>query len=495
MNTLLRNASLLLLKEQDWINGNLLIKDGKIASVGEFDIRNLEINDVIDLNGKLVMPGMINAHSHSYTGLLKGTVDNVPLDLYMLLAIAGGAYRSTDEIYASTMINALQMLKFGTTAIIDHFSQRPYQVIEGINAAAQAYKDLGIRATIAPMFADKNYYETVPLLPGELPQNLRIKQGARSQTPEEFGEVCVEAIKGWHSRDGILRIMMGTDGPQRCSEKLLKITKDIEENYEVGWHTHILEAKTQAVMANKLYGKGLIEYLDQLGMVNERTSFAHFIWVSEKETEITKERRANIIHCPSTALHLGSGVTPIDLLLRNGLKVAIGTDGGNCGNLSMFEKVRLTALLHRVGQPDYQQWISAKDALRIALEGGARAMLLKDSIGSIEVGKDADLSIINLKNVLWQPINDIVNQLVFGENGSSVETIYVKGRKIFDKGKSLLVDEENIVARAMAAVERLKKDNREAFELAKKQIPYFRNMYLRTVNEDLGYNRYTRPLL
>ncbi|SDK94624.1 amidohydrolase family protein [Natronincola ferrireducens] len=495
MVTLLKNGKFLNLKEENWIQGDILIKDGKIADMGNIDTCNLEINETIDVSNKLIIPGLINAHVHTYAGFLKGTIDSVPLDIYMLLAMAGGSFRSPREIYVSTMIDAIQMLKTGTTSAIDHFSQRPIQAIEGIDAAAQAFIDVGMRATIAPMYSDLSFFETVPLEIGELPQELKGKAKGPIQTPKEYAELCREAIEKWHGKDGLIRIMLGTDGPQRCSRELLDFTKGLEEQYKIGWHTHVLEAKTQAIMSHRLYGKGLIEYMDELGLINERTSLVHFIWVSEKEIDIVKDRGANVVHCPSTALHLGSGITPVDQFIQKGLNVAIGTDGGNCGNLSMFEKIRLAALLHKVGQPNYDHWITAIDALKMNLNNGARAMMQRDEIGSIQVGKEADLAILDTTSMLWQPINNITHQLVYGESGSSVEMVFVKGKKVIENGKAVFVNEEDIISEAREAVERLQWDNKEAFELARRQMPYLKKMYLRTVKEDVGFNRFTRPLL
>ena len=477
VKTLIKNATIYTGVSSELIEGHLLIEDGRISNIGTFDIPT-DISETIDATGKVVMPGLINAHAHSYTGLLKGTVDNVPLDIYMLNAIAGGSYRSPEEIYVSTMMQALEMLKSGTTSVIDHFSERPKSSIEGIGSVVQAFADSGMRATIAPMYADKSYFETVPMKDGEFPDELKGKSTGKPQGPEEYIEVVEEAIQKFHGYQDKIRIMLGTDGPQRCSEELLRLTGELENKYKVGWQTHMLEAKTQAVMGHKLHGKGLVEKLDELGLINERTSFVHFVWASDKEAQIVIDRGANMIHCAYSNLILGSGIANVFTYLKNGMKVAIGTDGGNCGNVNMFEKIRLSTVLHRVNEIDYEDWLTAEEALELSLRGGSRAMLQEKEIGSLEIGKQADFLILDTRNTYWEPVNHIIRQLVFYETGSSIESVFVAGQKVVHQGKSLLVDEVEMMKQARDAAARIQRDNKAAFELVTKQAPYFREMYL-----------------
>lgn len=483
MKILFKNANILMYN-YDFIKADMLIEGGIIKEIGDIFIGQ-DIDKVIDATDKVIIPGLVNAHSHSYTGLLKGSVNNVPLDIYMLGAIAGGSFRSNEEIYLSTVIDTLQMLKSGTTSVIDHFSERPRVSMDGIDSAVKAFVDSGMRATIAPMFADKSYFETVPMEEGEFPQELIAKSNDKPQTPEEYIEVCDEAINKYHNYKDRIRITIGTDGPQRCSDRLLRLTADIENKYKVGWHSHILEAKTQAVMGHRLHGKGLVEKLDDLGLINERTGLVHFVWASDKEAQIVIDRKANLIHCPSSNLFLGSGLPNISRYLKEGMNIAIGSDGGNCGNLNMFEKIRLASLIHRINNQDYDDWITAERALKMALEGGSRAMLLEDKIGSLGEGKKADFLILNTRNATLEPINDLLKQLVYYENGSSIESVYVEGIEVIHNGKSTLIDEDEIISRAKIATERIKKDNKKAFELAAKQEPYFREMYYKIANEKI----------
>lgn len=488
MSILLKNALYLKPDCRTWAEDDIYIEGEHIKAIGSAAAEYTP-DETIDCTGKAVIPGLINSHAHSYTGYLKGTIDNVPLDIYMLYAIAGGSFRSEREIYVCSLVEGLQMLKRGTTSVIDHFSQRPSISLSGLDADADAFKKLGMRARIATMFADKGFFDTLPLKDGELPRELLPKGGGKPQSIDEYiAEVEKAYLK--YSGDEFIDIILGTDGPQRCSDELLIKHAELERKYKMGWETHILEAKTHAIVSRSFYGKGLIEHMDELGVLNERTALVHHVWVSDAELECVKRADATVVHCPSSNLHLGSGVAPVDLYRKRGIDVALGSDGGNCGSLSMFDQIKLTALLHDVSHADYEQWFSASDALEMDYRGGAK--LFGRNIGRIETGACADIAIIDIDNILWQPVNDMTRQLVYYENGSNVDTVIVGGRKVLEHGKSLFVDEGELIAEAKELCEKLRKDCAGAMALVEKQIPYMRAMYLREIRRDIGFNRFIR---
>jgi 5-methylthioadenosine/S-adenosylhomocysteine deaminase len=294
-------------------------------------------------------------------------------------------------------------------------------------------------------------------------------------SPEEYFDL-MKNIMEKHNGKGKVNFVVGVDGPQRCSDELMKMTAKFVQEHDCGWHTHILETKTQAIASYNRYGKGLIEYIDDLGLLNPKTSFVHYIWVTDIERELVRKNQVNIVHCPSSSLHLGSGVAPVDQLVKEGNKVAIGTDGGNSGNLNMLEKIRLTADLHNLAQPDYDYWLSAKQSLQMCYDNGSRVMMRND-IGKIDVGYAADLVFINTNNILWQPIRDITTQLVYMETGQNIVRVMVDGVTVVKDGKSVLVDEQSLISEAMEISEKLSSTTKEAFIRLEQQHPYFRNMY------------------
>lgn len=486
MKKLITNATYLT-KDYSWKTGNILIEEGKIA---QLDSDMVAVDEIIDASSQVVIPGLINAHSHSYTSFLKGTIDNVPLDIYMLHAFAGNTVRNPREIYVSTQLEGLQLLKFGVTSTFDHFMMRPKATFEGMESAASAYLDCGIKANIAPQYSDLPFTDTVPFEQDELPSEFHSLPSSMSH--EEYFDLMKKVMDKYNGKSNV-DFVVGVDGPQRCSDELMHKTADFVKSHECGWHTHILETKTQAIASYNRYGKGLIEYIDELGLLNKKTSFVHYIWVTDVEKELVRKNQVNIVHCPSSSLHLGSGVAPVDQLVKDGNKVAIGTDGGNSGNLNMLEKIRLTADLHNLAQPDYDLWLSAKQSLQMCYDNGSRVMM-RDNIGKIEVGYAADLVFIDTMNILWQPVRDIMTQLVYMETGQNIVRVMVDGETVVKDGKSLLIDEQALIQEAIEMSEKLSATTKDAFVRLEQQHPYFRKMYLREIKKDIGMNRFIRPV-
>jgi cytosine/adenosine deaminase-related metal-dependent hydrolase len=490
MGTLIVNALYLSNDFKSFTNGEIYVEDGLIKKLGKFKHKSLNITHKFDGSKYIIIPGLINSHSHSYTSFLKGTINNVPLDIYMLHAFAGNTERSEREIYVSTVLEGLQLLKFGVTTNCDHFMMRPVNTIAGWNAAAKAYRDCGMRANIAPQFSDLPFTDTVPFLKGELP--FEFKSKPTNMKPNEYFEMLKNAVDKYNKSDDI-KFLVGVDGPQRCTHDLMKQTAAFELKYKVGWYTHILESKTQAVSSYKKYGKGLIEYINELGLLTERTSFVHYVWANEIERKLVLDNKVNIVHCPSSNLHLGSGITPVDQLINDGNKVAIGTDGGNSGNLNVLENIRLTARLHNVANPDYETWLTPDTALRMAYENGAK-VALRNNIGKIKEGFKADLVFIDINNILWQPTRNLLNQLVFSESGQNIKHVMVNGKFVIKNGISTKIDETALISEAKIMTSKIIKATKKNYLNLKKQLPYFKKMYLREIKKDIGFNRFSRTI-
>lgn len=486
MSILFQNATWPSPDNRSWERGDILVEGEAIRALGSGVCEARTAAETVDCTGLLVIPGLINAHTHSYTGFLKGSVDAVPLDLYMLLAIAGGSERTAREIYISTLVEALQMLRAGVTSAVDHFSQRSILTPEGISAAAQAFEDAGMRVNLALMYADLPFFDSLPLKEGELPMELRGPSGP-SQPPEEYIALAGQAHRA-HS-GGRVRVMLGTDGPQRCSDRLLELTGALEEAYHMGWQTHALESKTQVISARRRFGRGLVEQMDAMGLLNERLSLVHGVWLSPEEIELVGRRGAALVHCPSSNLHLGSGVAPVRQYLDHSVPVALGSDGGNCGATGMLEQLRLAARLSRITDPDDEKWLTAADALTMDYKGGARVMGRTD-IGAIRVGAQADLTLLSTGDLDWQPAGDLTRQLVYAESGRHVRAVYVAGEQVMRDGVSTRVDEADVMGEALEIAARLRRENEPRFRLAERQMPYLRTMYRREMARDVGFDRF-----
>lgn len=480
MNIILKNGRILDIMNGTISLGDIIVAEGMIDAVGTVD-GDAEQSEVVDLEGKLVIPGLVNAHMHSYAGLAKGSIDNVPLDIYMLHAIAKSNRRTERDVYISTAVEAIQMLQFGTTGVVDHFANRPEHTMEHLDAAVQAYQDVGMRACIAPMYSDLEYMHTVPFTMDEFEHAKGTMGSSSVQSVEEYLEVCIAAARKWNSSNTAVKIMLGTDSPNRCSEKLLEKTGEAMVRHNLGWQTHLLEAHTQSVFALNKHGKSAVRHLKDMGLLNDRVSFVHYVWGTQDDHKVLAESGVNVIHCPSSNLHLGSGICPVNRLRSLGIPVGIGSDGGNCGNLNMWEKNRLVALLHRVDTPEYRDWITALDVLQMNTLNGARAMLEDGKTGRIEPGYKADLVVIDIENSLWQPAGNMVNQLVFSETGSSIDKVIVGGRVVADTKRILGIDTAMIFEEAKVIVDRYKKDNEQQYDVLEKQVQVVDGMYRRVM--------------
>ena len=478
--------------------GEVWIEDGAIVAVGPAGATapppGAAAARHIDAKGRIVMPGLINAHAHSYGALLKGTVDVKPLDIFMLHVIAANADRSAREVTVSALVDCISMFRTGTTAVIDHFSHRPATTSEALGAVMAAYGEAGMRAMVAPMFSDLPYIETVPLDARALPAEVReayANQGRPALAP--YFQVIEEGLEEASQYDGLVNVLLGVDGPQRCSPELLEMTADFQGRHGLGLHTHMLESKTQAVMAGEV---GYVRRLLELGIINDKSSFAHFIWCAEDDIAAALEAGVTIIHVPGSNLMVGSGICPLLKLRRAGLAVAVGTDGANCAVPSMFEKLRLACLLARVTEPEFEDWLGARDTLKMVMAGGARAFGRSGGtagdIGVLKPGARADVVVLDPGSHWHRPVGDVWNHLVYYESGGGVRTVVVDGRVVMEDGRLLTIDEEAVLAEAEEIVLRQRQAPGAPGAGIAAQYPAFHDMIVQTLEAEGGLARFAK---
>ena len=495
----IRNATVVTLDAQRRVidPGDVVIADGRIAAVGPSgQVRPDEPNStlVIEAKDRIALPGLINAHVHSYAGLLKGTVDRTCLDVFMLYVTAASAERRPRDAYLSAMIGCIEMLRTGTTGVLDHCPNRPLHRPELLDAEFQAYSDSGMRAALAPMFGDLPYLDTVPIQVGEMPEELaKGLRGERLDRAAYFA--CMRHIlKTWHGREGRLGVLLGVDGVQRCSDELLRETSAFAAEHGLGLHSHMLETKTQMVMAPARHRDGFTGYLAELGLLGDKSSLAHFVWASDRDIEIVRDAGATVVHAPASNLFTGAGIAPVQKLRRAGIPVAIASDGVNTGNMLMLEKTRLAAMLARSTEPDYEKWFDAGDALEMATVNGGRALGYGGALGRIEEGQIADLVLYDTRGTQLLPRIDPMRQLCFYESGSAVETVVVGGEVVVRNGRLTRVDEAALLAEANEAALRLLHDNKGGIGLAAQRIPHIHTMVQRVMAEPCGVHRFASAI-
>lgn len=471
--------------DHDGEPGDLLVEDGRIAAVGVVDeVAGGADVTTIDARDHVVIPGLINAHTHSNQTIEKGLCDALPLDAWMVLASYGGAgvRLQPRDLYVSAMLGGIEMLETGTTSVLDCARVDREWFDEGLDAIARAYDDLGLRAAIAVQYADLDFFSSLPLeLIGEtatLPP--------RADPAEVLSDV-ERFLDRWQGRSPLVTPMLGPSSLPRCSIELFEASVELAKRKRTRLQTHLLSARSQVPVARARYGGSTVAFLERIGALEDWASFAHTIWLDDHEVGAFGASPAVAVHNPVSNLKLGAGVAPVPGLLRAGATVALGADGASSNDSqNLFETLKLAALLTRVtAAPD--NWLGARPALRMAWEGGRAA--LGHEVGRLEVGARADLVLLTTDGVFPAPPEQLANQLVYGEVGRSVRTVVVAGRVVVDGGRVVTVDTGALRAEARELAARIwagLPDRLARFEVHR---PALERLEQAVSQHDLGFGR------
>jgi 5-methylthioadenosine/S-adenosylhomocysteine deaminase len=467
--------------------GGLLIEGNRIAWVGPMDeapaaARHPRV-EVIDAGRSIVMPGLVNAHMHSNECFEQGAYDNLPLELWLVNSYPpfGMPILSEREHYLRTMICAMESIRSGVTTVQDdllHIAVTP----EAVDGAAKAYCDAGLRAVITVAMWDRPFLDCVPYLREVVPAELAAELDADPPATAHAQVALFERHhRTWQNHAGRLKIIPAPSGPQRCSDDLLRAAADLSARYDLPVHTHVLESKTQAVTGQVFYGKTLVEHLDDVGMLTPRFTMNHAIWLTKHDIELLGDRKCSITHNPLSNMKLGSGVCPVRALQEAGVNVALGTDGtATSDTADMIEAFRAASLLHKIGSHDFEQWISADEAFRMATLGGARSTGLQEEIGSLEIGKRADVILLDRDAWGFIPLNDPIRQLAFSVTSECVTASIIDGRVVMRDRTMTLLDEAALKAEVAEAAERFRREYFPKMQAGARRVePYLRQVYER----------------
>lgn len=494
LKILLKNGAILTLNRQDqYLNkGDLLINGDKIEKIAEYIEMDDSIGQVIDCQGKLIMPGLVNSHFHSDETFFKAAYDRLPLEIWRLLSCPPMAYGPFSErtLYLRTMLGAIEFIKCGVTCVQDDVSDYPQPSVAGYSAICSAYRDLGIRANVSMSACDREMCDHLPYAREMVPQEWQDKL-AGSMSSEAIIELYHQIIEQWHNK-GNIKVILSTSAPQRCSDAHLLAVEELARKKDLAVHTHILETRLQRVTGTEFYGKSIIKHIADLGIMSERMTIAHSVWVDDEDIELMAKAGVSIAHNPVSNLKLGSGLAPLIKLLEAGINVVLGTDGMNSNDeLSIFETMKFASLLSRLTTPDYNKWPTAGKMLQLAVNNPAKSLRRTGEIGCLAEGKKADLLILNLKNnTLYTPFNELKNHLVYCENGSSVETVIVNGQLIMHNRKLLTIDEESILAEVQEHAAELKKSLQDTNRQNLALQPYMEAIYWKGMKQPLTINRF-----
>lgn len=448
---------------------------------------------IVDGSGKFVTAGLINGHIHSNEHYQKGRYDNLPLEIWVPFVRPVQPVRLTQrQVYLRTMIGAIEALRSGTTTIVDDMVAPPALEREHVEAAMQAYEDIGIRALIGASIIDQPVLRTVPYIEEEFPPEILSQLRQQGQPdPEPQIALLQELVRTRHPRDARVGCILTPSAPQRCSESLLKRLRSIASDYGLPTIIHVQETRLQMVTGIKRFGSTLVEHLSRLDFLAAATSLVHAVWLTERDIDLIARSGATVQHNPLSNLKLASGIAPVRALLDAGVNVSLGSDGcSSTDTLDMLKVVSATALLHKLRYPEPEKWIGAVDAWRVGTQGGATALGLGDRIGVVEVGRQADLLLWNLDTIPFVPLNDTLQQLVFAGDKSCLDSVIVDGNLVVRNGELTSVNEAGLMdeireehANLLPEIERIEQKTRE-------YIPHFRRIYDRCLADGIPADTY-----
>ncbi|EKQ69660.1 cytosine deaminase-like metal-dependent hydrolase [Leptolyngbyaceae cyanobacterium JSC-12] len=471
---------------------SLLIKGDSIAAIVP-DIADIpEANaldvEVIDASRSLVLPGFVNAHMHSNESFEQGAYDRLPLELWLLHKYPPliTPPLTKDDQYLRTMLCAIRSIKSGVTSIQDDVIN--YGSLDVIAGACAAYRDAGLRAWVTADMGDRQFLEPLPWLDELMPTDLK-QELAAIPNPHWQEQIALfeQAYADWHGVDDRIRMILGPVGPQWCSTELLQAVTEISQARDLPVHMHCLETKTQAVTAEWLYGKPVIKYLHEIGFLTPRVTLNHAIWLSDREIELLGKHHCSITHNPLSNLKLGSGICQVRKLLKAGVNVELGTDGVCTSDTAdIFTALSAAALLHRIGTFNYDEWITAEEAYFMATIAGAYSGLMQSEVGSLAVGKKADVILVDRYHWGLIPLNHPLKQLAFSTTSDAVQTSIINGRIVMRDRVLTLVDEAALNQEISEVAEYYL---RELFPkmtaIAQRYEPYFRAIYERATESEI----------
>jgi len=432
MNMLIQNGTILTMHNRKLIRQGAIAIEGKtIIDVGktrELKRKYRRGYEKICAKGKVVIPGLINTHQHAAMSLLRGYADDLPLQTWLEKWIwPVEKHMTPHDIYVGALLTALESIMGGTTTVNTMYHYSP----EGNEA--KAFTDVGLRGVI-----------------GHVCFSWRKKDDKKA---------LQDLAKKWHNKvDGLIRASVDPHAPYTVDPEYMKelkrIRDELNEKYgseetPIMWHTHIAETSDELEKIRNAFNiqlkNGVMAYLDSLGVLDENVIAIHCIALNDNDIEIMRKRKVKASHNPVSNLKLASGISPVPKMLGKGVTVSLGTDSPCSNNTAdMFETMKITAILHK-GITKNPTVMPAEQVLEMATIEGAKALSWNNEIGSIEIGKKADLAIINLNKPRLCPLFNEVSHLVYAVRSSDVETVIINGKIVMENRKLTTLKTENVI--------------------------------------------------
>lgn len=410
--------------------GSLLIEDDKIVSINE-NLNSKDADVIINGEGKVLIPGMVNTHTHLSMTLLRGFADDYTLETWhndYILPVE--ANLTGEHCYAAALLACVEMIKSGTTTFNDMYFFMDY--------LARAVDESGIRGTISHGMLDF---------------------GDEEKRKAEYKE-SLRIIKKCHNTaDGRIKVALGPHTPHTCSIELLNWVRKKADDRGIPIHIHVAETELEVQKILDLYGARPFEYLDEIGFLKDDVLAAHAVWLSENEMDIIKEKKVKISHNPASNMKLASGISPVAKMMDKGIHLSLGTDGAaSNNNLDMLEEMKIAALLQKVDNLD-PTVLNAGEVFKMATIGGATALGMEHEIGTIEVDKKADIVLVDMQAPHLTPFRNPLSHLVYSAQGGDVDTVICNGQILMQEKEILILDEKEVIQQAEEAAKDLLSKN------------------------------------
>ena len=437
MPVLIKDATIITLEDANRVfEGSVAIDRGRIVAVepSATAIFDIAFDDVIDGRGCALLPGFIQTHIHLCQTLFRGAADDLELIDWLKRRVwPMEAAHTPESLYASARLGVAELIKGGTTCALT------METVNHTESVFRAVEESGFRATVGKCMMDQGDDTPEALIEG---------------TEESISE-SLDLLERWNGQaDGRIRYCFAPRFALSCTRELLEQVASLARELGVMVHTHASENRDEIAMVERATGKRNIEYLRDVGLTAPHVVLAHCVHLDDAEIEILRSTGAHVAHCPSSNLKLASGVARVSEMLDRGVSVSLGADGAPCNNrLDMFTEMRTAALLQKVLRGS--RALPALTALRMATKGAARALGLADQIGSIEVGKHADLQLVNLSSLHTTPLPDPISTIVYAAEASDVETVIIDGQVVMRDGELLTLNEQDVIAEARGQSQRL----------------------------------------
>ena len=432
MKTLIQNGLVLLQDGSGWKTEkkDVLIDGNRIESIGTS--LNPEGCRVIDAKDKLVMPGLINAHTHAYMTIHRNYADDLAFFDWLDKVDRVEQGMTEEDAYWTTLLAIIEMLRSGTTCFVDMAIKSAKEKTGPRSAVAGAVLESGFRAVICRGLAGAADSE----------ESLR-----------KYGEAVFEMdlFKG----EDRLQFAHGPHAPYSCmADYLQKLTQSCRDRGIIQ-HIHLSESQAEMDGIAKEHGRTPIQYADSQGVFDVPCIVAHAVYATDEDIRLMAEKHVSVATCPKSNMKLGNGFAPVEKMLEAGVNVCMGTDGcGSNNSLNMFQEMNAAALVHK-GANRKARCVDAADVLRMATVNGAKAIGREGVLGVIREGAIADLILIDLNVPQFIPENNVISGLVYSSNGSEVDTVLVDGRVLMENRKLTTIDEQRVYDEVRKIAKRL----------------------------------------